>query len=115
MVLLADGWIKFTLALLPTLKLSQFSTALLLPWFTVNTPGVWLMRAWPATTVPPVGNWVGTGPAACAMPAPSRARVSACKGKRAPGATCGPLRLPPALAFSATATKVPVMSFQMLR
>ena len=40
--------------------------ARLLLWLTLSVAALWLMLAFPATTCPPVGNWVGNGGAAMA-------------------------------------------------
>jgi len=91
--------------------------ARLLPWLMFITALFWLIAAWPATTWPPVGNCVGTGGAACAKPMLNNARASGLNPKAL--ATPPPVRelarLPRALAISATATKVQVISFQITR
>ena len=56
----ALGCTKFTEAELPRLKVSQFTTARWLLWFTVSAAAcavaVWLRVAVPRTTLPPLGN-----------------------------------------------------------
>ena len=60
-----EGCTKFTLAALPRLKVFQLSTAEALLWFTLSVAvPVCAVVAWPATTWPPVGSWVGAGAAA---------------------------------------------------
>ena len=52
----AFGWLKLTVASLPTLNDCQFTTARCEVWFTFITFPDWEIAAFPAVTLPPVGN-----------------------------------------------------------
>eukprot|EP01133_Synstelium_polycarpum_P019995 gene19995-biopygen16333 len=84
---------------LPILKLAQLMTAFWLPWWITVLPGVPLMVACPATTVPPAG------PARARLPYPSiSAAAMLVKAKCAPPPLLpGMERLPADLTFSETA------------
>src|SRR5450830_1858489 len=98
------------------LKLCQLMTAFCVDWLMVVLPATVLMLAPPAATTPPTGS-------AKALPPKDRATemAKACSAKH----TLAPVPpvpwlqdevfLPALLAFSETATKVPVVSFQMDR
>ena len=53
------GWLKLTVAPLPTLNESQFTTARCEVWLMFITKPLWVMLALPATTAPPVGSGDG--------------------------------------------------------
>ena len=84
--LLALGCTKFTCAALPTSNRVQSTTARWLLWVMVMlallVPTVLAMLAVPPTTLPPVGNWVEAGVAACAKPATDSAATSGVRWNR---------------------------------
>ena len=117
--LLALGWLKLTVASRPTLKVFQFKAALAVLWLMFRVLPVCCNVAWPALTVPPVGNAL-TGGAACAMPAMSREEANVLRRKQPVPLillirTVPPLRLPRAFTISETATQVRLMSLHISR
>ncbi len=82
----ADGWLNWTRASLPTLKLFQSIAARLLLWLMLSVLPVALMLAAPPTTLPPLGNWLGEG-AVWALARPTHkhatAKATRCGVKRA--------------------------------
>ena len=117
--LLALGWLKLTVASRPTLKVFQFKAALAVLWLMFRVLPVCCRVAWPALTVPPVGNAL-TGGAACAIPAMSREEANVLRRKQPVPArwlltTEPPVRLPRDLTNSATATHVWLISLHISR
>jgi hypothetical protein len=84
--LLALGCTKATCAALPTSKRVQSTTARWLLWvmamLALLVVTVLTMLAVPATTLPPVGNWVEAGVAACAKPATDSAATRGVRWNR---------------------------------
>jgi hypothetical protein len=107
------GCVNSTDSPAPMLKLCQLMTVFCVDWLMVVLPAPVRMLAAPAATVPCDGRARTFAPNDNAMET-----ASACNTKCAPGApVLGPadVFLPALLAFSDTATNVPVVSFQMDR
>ena len=114
--LLALGWLKLTRAWLPILKVFQSRAARLLVWLMVSVAALCEIAAWPATTWPPVGSWVGAGGVGgLGGAAPTEVDAAAIARPAAATSTAPDARFPLALAFSATATQAWVNSFQIRR
>jgi hypothetical protein len=99
----ALGWANCTCAALPRLKLSHWRMALGLLCCTSRLAAcavlVWLMLACPATSRPPVGNWVGAGGAwARACPPIDKLKATLASMPALLEATAWPERPLPALA-----------------
>ena len=106
------GCTKRTVSLAPMLKLCQLIAAFCVDWLMVVDPAPVLMLAAPPATTPPAGNAYTLAPQDS-----NTDRVSAFKAK--PWLPSVAVRdevcLPALLVFSETATKVPVLSFQIDR
>jgi len=61
--LLAEGWLKLTVASRPTLNVFQLMIALLLAWLISMILPAALIAAWPDTMEPPVGRVFAVGSA----------------------------------------------------
>ncbi len=94
----------------PMLKLCQLMTALGVVWVMVLCWALLLILAAPAATTPPWGKAAACGPKPMA-----KASASALSAPPAAVLVQEEVFLPPLWAFSATATKVPVVSFQRER
>ncbi len=106
---LVEGWMNWTAALLPMLKLCQLMMALSEPWVTVIWLPLWATPAWPATTWAPVGRALAAKvPAAWAKAGSKMAAPSS----SAAGLRAWPLLLPRPRADSGAGTRRWVWSFQ---